>query len=54
MTTPERQAPWHGIMVATALPFHEDGSVDYDAYAEHVAWLLANGCDGVVPNGSLG
>jgi 4-hydroxy-tetrahydrodipicolinate synthase len=54
MTTPERQAPWHGIMVATALPFHHDGSVDFDAYAEHVAWLLANGCDGVVPNGSLG
>ncbi|WP_042364426.1 dihydrodipicolinate synthase family protein [Streptacidiphilus neutrinimicus] len=54
MTTPERRAPWHGIMVATALPFHDDGSVDYDAYAEHVAWLVANGCDGVVPNGSLG
>ncbi|SEM46726.1 dihydrodipicolinate synthase family protein [Streptacidiphilus jiangxiensis] len=54
VTTPDRQAPWHGIMVATALPFHEDGSVDYDAYAQHVAWLIENGCDGVVPNGSLG
>jgi 4-hydroxy-tetrahydrodipicolinate synthase len=54
MTTPERQAPWHGIMVATALPFDDDGAVDFDAYAEHVDWLLANGCDGVVPNGSLG
>ncbi|MFE3938588.1 dihydrodipicolinate synthase family protein, partial [Streptomyces goshikiensis] len=31
-----------------------DLSVDHDAYAEHVAWLIANGCDGVVPNGSLG
>ncbi|MEW1699841.1 dihydrodipicolinate synthase family protein [Streptomyces sp. NPDC093249] len=46
--------PWRGIMVATTLPFREDLSVDYDAYAEHVAWLIANGCDGVVPNGSLG
>ncbi|MEV8588253.1 dihydrodipicolinate synthase family protein [Streptomyces sp. NPDC051180] len=49
-----RAHPWHGIMVATALPFRGDGTVDHDAYAEHVAWLIANGCDGVVPNGSLG
>ncbi len=46
--------PWHGIMVATALPLHDDLSVDHDAYAEHVRWLVDNGCDGVVPNGSLG
>ncbi|MFI6645510.1 dihydrodipicolinate synthase family protein [Streptomyces sp. NPDC050504] len=50
--TPEQ--PWRGIMVATTLPLRDDLSVDYDAYAEHVAWLIANGCDGVVPNGSLG
>ncbi|MFI8910200.1 dihydrodipicolinate synthase family protein [Streptomyces sp. NPDC053513] len=49
-----RARPWRGIMVATALPFREDLSVDHDAYAEHVARLIANGCDGVVPNGSLG
>ncbi|MFB7406937.1 dihydrodipicolinate synthase family protein [Streptomyces sp. NPDC056202] len=48
------ERPWRGIMVATTLPFKDDLSVDYDAYAEHVAWLIANGCDGVVPNGSLG
>ncbi|MEU2511580.1 dihydrodipicolinate synthase family protein [Streptomyces syringium] len=46
--------PWRGIMVATALPLREDLSVDYDAYAAHVRWLLESGCDGVVPNGSLG
>ncbi|MCA6095495.1 dihydrodipicolinate synthase family protein [Streptomyces sp. SCA3-4] len=46
--------PWRGIMVATALPLRADLSVDYDAYAEHVRWLIDNGCDGVVPNGSLG
>lgn len=46
--------PWRGIMVATALPLREDLSVDHDAYAEHVRWLIDNGCDGVVPNGSLG
>ena len=49
-----RSKPWHGVMVATALPLREDLSVDYDAYAEHCRWLVANGCDGVVPNGSLG
>lgn len=51
---PARTRPWHGIMVATALPLRDDLTVDHDAYAEHVAWLIANGCDGVVPNGSLG
>jgi 1-pyrroline-4-hydroxy-2-carboxylate deaminase len=52
MTNPAR--PWHGVHVATALPFHDDLSVDYDAYAEHVRFLAAGGCDGVAPNGSLG
>ncbi len=46
--------PWHGVIVATALPFTDDFAVDYDAFADHVAWLAANGCDGVAPNGSLG
>ncbi|WP_058041799.1 dihydrodipicolinate synthase family protein [Streptomyces roseifaciens] len=50
--TPDR--PWRGIMVATTLPLRPDLSVDYDAYAEHVRRLVENGCDGVVPNGSLG
>ncbi|MGO3089829.1 MAG: dihydrodipicolinate synthase family protein [Galactobacter sp.] len=50
----ETKKPWHGVLVATALPFNDDLSVDFDAYAEHVAWLAANGCDGVAPNGSLG
>lgn len=49
-----RSKPWHGIVVATALPFREDLSVDFDAYGEHVAWLAESGVDGVAPNGSLG
>ncbi|MER7494989.1 dihydrodipicolinate synthase family protein [Streptomyces pharetrae CZA14] len=49
-----RTRPWHGVMVATALPLRADLTVDYDAYAAHVAALIAAGCDGVVPNGSLG
>jgi 4-hydroxy-tetrahydrodipicolinate synthase len=46
--------PWHGVLVATALPLTDDLAVDFDRYGEHVAWLAAEGCDGVVPNGSLG
>ncbi len=46
--------PWHGVLVATALPYLPDLSVDFDAYGEHVRWLAAAGCAGVVPNGSLG
>src|ERR1700709_2649071 len=46
--------PWHGVLVATALPWRDDDTPDLEAYAEHVRWLADNGCDGVVPNGSLG
>lgn len=46
--------PWRGVNVATALPFRDDLSINYDAYAEHIGWLAANGCDGACPNGSLG
>jgi 4-hydroxy-tetrahydrodipicolinate synthase len=45
---------WHGLLVATALPYRADGTVDLDRYAAHVRWLAECGCDGVVPNGSLG
>ncbi|WIX77776.1 dihydrodipicolinate synthase family protein [Amycolatopsis carbonis] len=53
-----REKPWHGVLVAAALPLRETEpgalTVDFDAYAEHVAWLAERGCDGVTPNGSLG
>lgn len=48
------RTPWHGVLVATALPFRDDLSVDLERYAAHVRWLAANGVHGVVPNGSLG
>lgn len=53
MTTTANR-PWHGVLVATALPLDDDLSVNHARYAEHCAWLVENGCDGVVPNGSLG
>jgi 1-pyrroline-4-hydroxy-2-carboxylate deaminase len=46
--------PWHGVLVATALPLDDALSVDHDRYGDHVAWLAAHGCHGVTPNGSLG
>jgi 1-pyrroline-4-hydroxy-2-carboxylate deaminase len=52
--SPTDRKPWHGVVVATALPMRADLSVDFDAYAEHVRWLVDSGCDGVCPNGSLG
>ena len=54
MTDLGSRRPWHGVLVATALPLRADLSVDYDAYAAHCAWLIEEGCDAVVPNGSLG
>src|ERR687886_269339 len=58
-STSTQRRPWHGVLVATALPMRPtgpDGALvpDLDTYAEHVRWLVANGCDGVIPNGSLG
>jgi 4-hydroxy-tetrahydrodipicolinate synthase len=47
-------AAWHGVVVASALPFNEDLSVDYGAFADHVRWLAENGCHGITPSGSLG
>ncbi len=46
--------PWHGVVVATALAYDGELSIDLDRYAEHVSWLAENGCHGVTPNGSLG
>ncbi|MEZ7004278.1 dihydrodipicolinate synthase family protein [Streptomyces sp. AD55] len=52
MTEPRK--PWHGVIVATGLPFHDDLGVDYGAYGDNVAWLAEEGLHGVAPNGSLG
>jgi 4-hydroxy-tetrahydrodipicolinate synthase len=49
-----------GVVVAITLAFKEDPSapaglaVDYDRFGQHCDWLIANGCRGVGPNGSLG
>jgi 4-hydroxy-tetrahydrodipicolinate synthase len=46
--------PWHGVLVANPVILDSNLDVDFDRYAEHVAWLAECGCDGITPNGSLG
>ncbi|MFE5401850.1 dihydrodipicolinate synthase family protein [Streptomyces sp. NPDC056580] len=54
MTRTQPRTPWHGVLVATSLPFDDHLAVDFGAYGESVAWLAEQGVHGVAPNGSLG
>ncbi len=45
---------WTGVMPAMTTAFHPDLSVDHAFMAQHAAWLLNNGCTGLVMLGSLG
>lgn len=48
------QAQWAGVFPAITTPFLKDLSVDHAFLAKHAAWLIDNGCVGVVALGSLG
>lgn len=43
-----------GVWPAATLPFSADGALDAGRLADHCAWLVDRGCQGVVVNGSLG
>ncbi len=43
-----------GVYVATTVPFSPGGDVDLDRFQEHCSWLVGEGVQGIVPNGSLG
>lgn len=45
---------WSGVMPAITTCFTESLDVDHEFTARHVAWLVDNGCTGIVTNGSLG
>ncbi len=45
---------WAGVLPAITTPFRRDLTVDHDALAEHVRWLIESGCAGIVALGSLG
>ncbi|MDO4921236.1 MAG: 4-hydroxy-tetrahydrodipicolinate synthase [Phascolarctobacterium sp.] len=47
--------PYFGrLLTAMVTPFNEDGSVNYEAGCQLADWLLANGTDGLVIEGSTG
>ena len=49
------QQHWQAVLPALTTPFRsDDGNVDYDFLSRHAAWLIKNGCEGVVALGSLG
>ncbi|WP_418305528.1 4-hydroxy-tetrahydrodipicolinate synthase [Phascolarctobacterium succinatutens] len=47
--------PYFGrLLTAMVTPFNADGSINYEAGADFADWLLANGTDGLVVEGSTG
>jgi 4-hydroxy-tetrahydrodipicolinate synthase len=48
------QSQWAGVFPAITTPFRDDQTVDHDALAAHVNWLVDSGCTGIVTGGSLG
>ena len=45
---------WQGVFPAITTPFQEDLSLDLDFLRRHLEAMLAAGCTGFVPLGSLG
>jgi len=45
---------WRGVFPAITTPFRADQSVDHDALAKHVSWMIDSGSKAIVPLGSLG
>jgi len=45
---------WTGVMPALTTPFDSKMNVDHKFLTQHAAWLLGNGCTGLVMLGSLG
>ena len=47
--------PYFGrLLTAMVTPFNADGSINYEVGADFADWLLANGSDGLVVEGSTG
>jgi 4-hydroxy-tetrahydrodipicolinate synthase len=45
---------WQGVMPAMTTAFDSNLEVDHAFVAKHAAWLIDNGCTGIVALGSLG
>jgi len=44
----------NGVYAASLTPLDENLNIDHDKFQNHINWLLANGCDGVVFMGTTG
>jgi 4-hydroxy-tetrahydrodipicolinate synthase len=45
---------FEGIYTPIITPFHEDGSVDWQGYADVIEWQIDNGVAGIIVGGSTG
>lgn len=45
---------WSGLFPASLTVFDDDGALNLDLTGEHIAWLFAQGADGVVVGGTTG
>jgi len=45
---------WRGVFPAITTPFKPDLSIDFDLLRRQAGWLIDQGCQGLVPLGSLG
>jgi len=45
---------WRGVFPAITTPFQPDLAIDFELLRRQVAWLIDQGCQGIVPLGSLG
>lgn len=45
---------FRGVFVAVVTPFDSSGGVDLESYQRHLAYLIENGVDGLVPCGTTG
>jgi 4-hydroxy-tetrahydrodipicolinate synthase len=55
--SPKKSAPqvnWQGVIPAITTTFRRDGKLDKAAITRHCRWMVASGCIGIVPCGSLG
>jgi len=51
-SNPDR--PFGSLLTAMVTPFTDDGAVDYAAARKLASWLVAQGCDGILVNGTTG
>lgn len=45
---------WQGVFPAVTTQFREDRSIDHDATAKHIAWLIDSGVHGLIMLGTCG